>query len=117
MNHLRRELAPISDSAWRDIDAEATRALTTFLAARKLVDVTGPLGWEYAAVTLRFGRSGLNTSPATGRRRLYARRRADSRVAHARSRSARSELDAIDRGSQSPDLSRLVDAARTAALR
>ena len=26
MNHLRRELAPISDGAWREIDAEATRA-------------------------------------------------------------------------------------------
>ena len=38
MNHLLRELAPISDAAWAEIDTEATRTLTHFLAARKLVD-------------------------------------------------------------------------------
>ena len=65
MNHLQRELAPISDRAWREIDAEATRALTTFLAGRTLVDVTGPLGWEHAAVTLG-SVTGLDNSPSAG---------------------------------------------------
>ena len=113
MNHLRRELAPISDSAWREVDAEATRALATFLAARKLVDVTGPLGWEHAAVTLG-SVIGLNTSPATG---VDACTRDVAPILELRTpfTLARSELDAIDRGSHSPDLSRLIDAARTAA--
>jgi len=38
VNNLRRELAPISDSAWALIDQEATRVLKLKLAARKLVD-------------------------------------------------------------------------------
>ena len=52
MNDLRRELAPISDAAWREIDAEARRTLKTMLAARKLVDFMGPLGWDASAVGL-----------------------------------------------------------------
>ena len=34
------------------IDAEATRSLTHFLAGRKLVDFSGPHGWEHSAVDL-----------------------------------------------------------------
>lgn len=49
MNHLRRDLAPISDGAWAAIDAEAARTLRHFLAARKVVDFSGPLGWEHSA--------------------------------------------------------------------
>ena len=51
MNHLMRELAPITDESWSQIDAEATRSLKHFLAARRLVDFSGPLGWEYSSST------------------------------------------------------------------
>jgi uncharacterized linocin/CFP29 family protein len=114
MDHLRRELAPISDSAWRQIDAEATRALTTFLAARRLVDVTGPLGWEHAAVNLG-SVIGLDTSPTAG---VDACVRDVAPILELRTPFflARAELDAIDRGSRSPDLSAVVDATRKAAL-
>ena len=50
MNHLIRELAPITDEAWTQIDDEASRSLKHYLAARRLVDFTGPLGWGYSAV-------------------------------------------------------------------
>ena len=50
MNDLLREHAPISAAAWSEIDAEATRTLKTLLAARRLVDFKGPLGWAAAAV-------------------------------------------------------------------
>ena len=50
MNDLLREHAPISTEAWREIDAEATRTLKTLLAARRLVDFEGPLGWATASV-------------------------------------------------------------------
>ena len=52
-DHLRRELAPISDEAWGQIEDEARRTLRSYLAARALVDVTGPLGWlrPYSSVT------------------------------------------------------------------
>ena len=49
MNDLLREHAPISAEAWHEIDAEATRTLKTLLAARRLVDFKGPLGWNVAA--------------------------------------------------------------------
>ena len=52
MNHLFRELAPVSDAAWGEIEIEAKRALENFLAARRLVDFTGPHGWTYSASTL-----------------------------------------------------------------
>ena len=50
MNHLMRELAPVTDDSWNQIDDEATRSLKHFLAARRLVDFAGPLGWESSAV-------------------------------------------------------------------
>ena len=50
MNDLLREQAPISAQAWAEIDAEAKRTLKTLLAARRLVDFEGPLGWAAAAV-------------------------------------------------------------------
>ena len=44
MNHLFRELAPISSAGWQEIDKEAKRTLTITLAARRLVDYVGPQG-------------------------------------------------------------------------
>ena len=42
MNNLHRELAPISDAAWAQIEEEASRTLKRYLAARRVVDVHGP---------------------------------------------------------------------------
>src|SRR5580700_2416892 len=50
MNNLHRELAPISEAAWADIEEEATRTLKRHLAARRVVDVQGPKGLELSAV-------------------------------------------------------------------
>lgn len=52
MDHLLRTLAPIPSSAWELIDAEARRVLTVNLAARQLVDFTGPLGWTASSISL-----------------------------------------------------------------
>ena len=52
MSHLHRELAPISDKAWAEIDKEVTRTLRTFLAARQIVDFSGPHGLDYSADSL-----------------------------------------------------------------
>ena len=46
MNTLYRELAPISDAAWAQIEDEASRTLKRHLAARGVVDVVGPHGFE-----------------------------------------------------------------------
>jgi uncharacterized linocin/CFP29 family protein len=47
---LKRNLAPITDEAWVEIDQEAKRLLTGNLSARSLVDLSGPHGWELASV-------------------------------------------------------------------
>src|SRR3984885_14281848 len=50
MNNLHRELAPISDAAWAQIEAETSRTLKRYLAARRVVDLRGPSGIGTSAV-------------------------------------------------------------------
>lgn len=50
MDFLKRTIAPISQEAWAELDGEARKALTCSLSARRIVDMTGPLGWDYAAL-------------------------------------------------------------------
>jgi uncharacterized linocin/CFP29 family protein len=50
MNNLHRELAPISDTAWAEIEEETTRTLKRHLAGRRVVDVQGPEGIDLSAV-------------------------------------------------------------------
>ncbi len=51
MDILKRSLAPIFPAAWDEIDEQAKIALKAVLAGRKVVDVTGPLGWNCDAVS------------------------------------------------------------------
>jgi len=44
MNNLHRELAPISDAAWAQIEEETSRTFKRYLAGRRVVDVRGPEG-------------------------------------------------------------------------
>ena len=112
MNHLLRDLAPVSDPGWEAIDEEASRTLRHFLAARKLVDFSGPLGWEHSAETL--GRvDPLGDAPAG----VDAAIRMMQPLAELRTPFdlSRRELEAIDRGSRDYDLQVVIDAARQAA--
>ncbi|MEX2254129.1 MAG: family 1 encapsulin nanocompartment shell protein [Acidimicrobiia bacterium] len=113
MNHLFRDLAPVSDAAWGEIETEAKRALENFLAARRLVDFTGPHGWTYSASTLGSVEP-VPKAPADG---VEAALRQVQPVVELRAKFAlaRAELDAIDRGHKSPDLGAVVDAARSIA--
>jgi len=72
VTHLLRRHAPITDKAWDEIDAEARERLTPALAARKLVDFVGPLGWEHSATNL--GRvQAVEGEPVTGVQALQRR--------------------------------------------
>jgi uncharacterized linocin/CFP29 family protein len=113
MNHLLRDLAPIPASAWQQIDDEARRTLKAMLAARKLVDFDGPLGWQASAVNL-----GRTRSIAAPREGAEARLRevqplVELAVAF---EIARDEIDAIARGAKDADLDAVREAARSAAL-
>ena len=114
MNDLHRELAPISAAAWSEIDEEATRTLKTMLAARKLVDFTGPLGWDASAVEL--GRADpLPTGPGRG---VQARLRRVQPLVELREpfELSRDEIEAIGRGAKDADLDPVRRAARAIAL-
>jgi uncharacterized linocin/CFP29 family protein len=50
MNNLHRDLAPISDAAWAQIEEEVTRTFKRHLAGRRAVDVRGPADTRLSAV-------------------------------------------------------------------
>jgi uncharacterized linocin/CFP29 family protein len=110
MNHLLREHAPITDGAWARIDDEARRQLVGALAARKLADFTGPLGWEHSAKNL--GRVvTLADAPVDG---LTAKQRRVLPLVELRAGFSigRDELVAADRGAPNLDLADLGAAAQ-----
>jgi uncharacterized linocin/CFP29 family protein len=113
-DHLLRPHAPISDSNWKLIDDEARQRLGVALAARKLVDFSGPHGWEYSATNL--GRTeALAAAPCEGvtgvRRRVLPL--AEVRAEFALSRE---ELRDHDRGAADADLTSLDRAAHQMAV-
>jgi uncharacterized linocin/CFP29 family protein len=113
MNHLRRELAPISDAAWEVIDGEAKGRLATQLAARQVVDFFGPNGWTHSATNL--GRTTSITAPSEG---LVAAQRRVLPLLELRAefKVSRVELDDIERGATDPTLSELDQAAMQLAV-
>ena len=50
-NNLYRDLAPITDAAWTEIELEATRTFKRHIAGRRVVDVSEPGGPVTAAVS------------------------------------------------------------------
>src|SRR5689334_4949303 len=114
MNDLLRELAPISDAAWKEIEEEAKRTLTMTLAARRLVDFRGPLGWAESAVSL--GRTQDVKGQASDG--VRARLRQVQPLVEMRTpfELSREELEAVGRGARDPDLDAVRAAARNAAI-
>jgi uncharacterized linocin/CFP29 family protein len=112
-DHLLREQAPISDAGWAVIDDEARSRLAAQLAARKLVDFSGPHGWQRSATPL--GRTLPVDAPMDG---LTARQRAVLPYVELRAEFTvpRAELEAVDRGARDADLQALDTTARTFAL-
>jgi uncharacterized linocin/CFP29 family protein len=114
MNHLLRGHAPISDGGWKLIDDEAAERLRPALAARRVVDFSGPHGWQHSATNL-----GRTTALAAdlvdgvgGRQRRVlplVELRADFTI-------ALRELADHDRGALDPDLDDLDRAAYQIAM-
>lgn len=113
MNHLHRETAPISDTGWDAIDEDAKSRLTTYLAARKLVDFAGPHGWSHSATNL--GRIAEISGPAEGV--SAAQRRVLPLVeVRAEFKISRVQLDDADRGATDIDFEELDEAVRQIAI-
>jgi uncharacterized linocin/CFP29 family protein len=111
VSHLLREHAPITEAGWEELDTEARERLTPGLAARRLVDFTGPRGWEHSATNL--GRT-QEVADVPGEEVVGRQRRVLPLVElRARFSVSRSELDDAERGAADMDL----DALDAAALR
>ncbi len=110
MDILKRALAPVSSRAWEEIDEQAVKALKAHLSARRFVDVTGPLGWDYAAVPL--GR--LNVAEGGCKKEEVCcgvhsvQPLVEARVSFELDRW---ELDNIERGAKDPELAPVIEAA------
>jgi len=113
VNHLLRAHAPITDIAWSRLDTEGRERLVPALAVRKLVDFSGPLGWEHSATNL--GRVSDIRAPGEN---LQARQRRVLPLVELRAPFAisRQELLDADRGATDLDLAALDGAARRIAV-
>jgi uncharacterized linocin/CFP29 family protein len=109
MNDLRRELAPVSEEAWSFIENEIRSSLKTALSIRKIVDFSGPHGWEYSAVNLGRVRS-IENDFAKG---VQARLRMVQPMVELRTifDLDRGELDSVSRGSRDMDVNPGIAAA------
>jgi uncharacterized linocin/CFP29 family protein len=113
MNNLHRELAPISDAAWAQIEEETTRTLKRYLAGRRAVDVSSAGGIALPGVATGHLRS--ITPPADG---ILARQREVKPLVELRApfELARQTIDDVERGSADSDWQPAKDAAKKLAF-
>lgn len=110
---LRREMAPIAEAAWKQIELQSSRILKGNLSGRKLVDFCGPFGWQFAAVNLgRLDVGSREDVDGVGWGMHKVLPLVEIRVPF----TLRIwELDDVERGAKNPDLEALTEAARKVA--
>lgn len=109
---LKRQVAPITQKAWDEIDERAKDVLKTYLSARKVVKVNGPKGLNYTVVSKgRLGQINKAQDVSFG---LYdVKPLTEMRVEFELDRW---ELDNIERGAKDIELGPLEEAVKKAAL-
>ena len=113
MNNLHRELAPISDAAWVQIEEETSRTLKRYLAGRRVVDVHGPEGAALSAV----GTGHLRTIAAPGEGVISSQREVKPLVElRVPFDLERQMIDDVERGAEDSDWQAAKDAARNLAF-
>ena len=112
MNNLHRELAPISDAAWAQIEEEISRTFKRHLAGRRVVDMQGPSGTILSAVGT--GHLATIKSPGDG---IVARQREVRALVELRVpfKLERQAIDDVERGANDSDWQPAKDAARKLA--
>lgn len=113
MNNLHRELAPISDEAWAQIEDEVSRTLKRYLAARRVVDLQGPAGTMLSAVGTGHLRSIDGPGEGVQTRQRDVRALVEIRVPFELDRE---QIDDVERGSNDSDWQPAKDAARKIAF-
>ena len=113
MNNLHRELAPISDAAWAQIEEEVSRTFKRYLAGRRAVDVKGPAGTGLSAVGTGHLRSIAGSREGVQVRQREVKALVELRVPFELSRTA---IDDVERGADDSDWQPAKDAARQIAF-
>jgi uncharacterized linocin/CFP29 family protein len=113
MNNLHRELAPISDAAWEQIEEETARTLKRYLAGRRVVDVPTPGGVDLPAIAT--GHLLQIDPPTEG---MLARQREVKTLVELRVpfELQRQDIDDVERGSDDSDWQPAKDAAKAIAF-
>ncbi|KRQ09668.1 bacteriocin [Bradyrhizobium pachyrhizi] len=113
MNNLHRQLAPISDAAWAQIEEEASRTLKRHLAGRRVVDVPEAKGSGFSAV----GTGHVKQLPAPGEGMMAQQREARALVElRVPFQLSRRQIDDVERGALDADWTPVKDAARRIAF-
>ncbi|WNG86847.1 family 1 encapsulin nanocompartment shell protein [Mycobacterium sp. ITM-2016-00317] len=112
MNNLYRELAPVTDAAWAQIEEEATRTFKRNIAGRRVVDVSEPGGPVTAGVST--GHLLDVAAPGDG---VVAHLRASQPLVRLRVPFTvnRIDIDDVERGSQDSDWDPVKAAAKKLA--
>ncbi len=113
MDILKRALAPLTERAWDEIGDEAARTIRAALSARRVVDVEGPKGFAYGAVSL--GRLDVPKKQPVDGVGFGIRQVLPLVEARARFELPIWELDNVERGADDIDLAAVTDAARRVA--
>jgi uncharacterized linocin/CFP29 family protein len=113
MNNLYRELAPITEAAWAEIELEASRTFKRHIAGRRVVDVSEPGGPTAAAIGT--GRLVDVKAPTDG---VEAHLRTSKPLVRLRVpfTLSRAEIDDVERGAQDADWDPVKAAAKKLAF-
>ncbi|HLV86697.1 MAG TPA: family 1 encapsulin nanocompartment shell protein [Candidatus Sulfotelmatobacter sp.] len=113
MNNLHRELAPISDAAWTQIEEEVSRTIKRYLAGRRVVDVHGPAGVALSAIGTGHLRPIAASAEGISAQQREAKALVELRVPFELDRQM---IDDVERGANDSDWQPAKDAARTLAF-
>jgi uncharacterized linocin/CFP29 family protein len=113
VNNLYRDLAPVTEPAWAEIELEATRTFKRHIAGRRVVDVSEPGGPVTAAVST--GHLIDVASPSEG---VVAHLRDSKPLVRLRVpfTVSRTAIDDVERGAQDSDWDPVKDAAKKLAF-
>jgi uncharacterized linocin/CFP29 family protein len=113
MNNLHRELAPISDAAWAEIEEETSRTIKRHLAGRRVVDVKGPAGTTLSAIGTGHLREIAAPKEGIVTRQREVKALVEFRIPFELKRQA---IDDVERGANDSDWQPAKDAARQLAF-
>ena len=113
MNNLHRELAPISEMAWAQIEEETSRTLKRYLTGRRVVDLRGPSGSALSAIG-----TGHLKSVAALEEGVITHQREVKTIVEVRVpfELDRQQIDDVERGANDSDWQPAKDAARKIAF-